>query len=114
MASHLFSKKDSGEKQFLAESYEVCGKIVLANPRLLLDLKEFEKDQINEETIELLTPYMDQKDAFMNDDYAKNASGAVAGMLAWVAAIFLYFEKSKIVKPKQIMLMEKEGELKVA
>lgn len=44
MASHLFSKKDSGEKAFLAESYEVCGKVVLSNPRLLLDLKEFEKD----------------------------------------------------------------------
>lgn len=57
---------------------------------------------------------MDQKDKWFNEAIAGNASKAGAGLLAWSSAIFLYYEKSKIVKPKQIMLAEKAGELKVA
>jgi hypothetical protein len=39
---------------------------------------------------------------------------AASGIMAWALAINEYHAKSKIVKPKQIMLMEKEAELKIA
>jgi len=57
---------------------------------------------------------MSQVGDWFNEKTAKNASVAAAGIMAWVLAIFEYHAKSKIVKPKQIMLMEKEAELKIA
>lgn len=74
-------------------------------------LKEYEKDQINEETIELLSPYFSQAGEWFNEKTAANASKAAAGILKWAAAIYEYHEKSKIVKPKRIYLQIQEGRL---
>lgn len=67
-------------------------------------LKEYEKDQINEETIELLMPYVSQEKDWFNEKAALNASKAACGIFKWAMAIFEYHEKSKIVKPKRIYL----------
>lgn len=98
----------------LTESWDECGMVVKSNPNLLSNLKTFAKDDINEETIELLTPYFDREQFWFNHDIAKNASNAGAGLLAWAKAIFTYYEKSKIVKPKRLMLEQKSAELAVA
>lgn len=66
-------------------------------------LKNFERDSISDETIELLEPYL-KSTSWFNLALAKNASVAGAGLLAWVLAIAEYHEKSKIVKPKKIFL----------
>lgn len=42
---------------FLADSYDLAGKAVLSDMKFKDNLQNFEKDQINEETIELLIPY---------------------------------------------------------
>lgn len=72
-------------------------------------LKEYEKDSINEETIELLEPYLNQSDEWFNDTYATKASKAAAGILKWAFAIYEYHQKSKIVKPKRIQVAIAEG-----
>lgn len=76
-------------------------------------LVQFEKDQINDETIELLDPYVRQTEWF-NEESAKKASIAASGILRWALAINEYHEKSKIVKPKKIFLAIQEGRLAVA
>jgi dynein heavy chain len=68
------------------------------------NLKGFERDQITEETMELLEPYLNYKDDWFNITIAAKASVAAAGILAWALAIAEYHQKSKIVKPKKIFL----------
>lgn len=42
---------------FLKDSYEDSGRVILSDINFLKSLKEFKRDNINEETIELLEPY---------------------------------------------------------
>ncbi len=71
-------------------------------------LLNYEKDQITEEIIELIQPYLLQEDWFKFEN-AKNASVAAAGIFNWAVAIHEYHNKSKIVKPKRAQLKRKEG-----
>jgi len=60
-------------------------------------LKFFEKDCITDETIELLEPYLMQKDSgWFTDEKAAAASQAAAGILRWGFAIGDYFLFIKI------------------
>lgn len=108
------NKKEGKVILFLKDSFEEGGKATLGNMNLLQDLKNFERDQINDETMELLEPYLNQKEDWFNFTLAKNASVAAAGMLNWALAIAEYHQKSKIVKPKKIFLAIQEGKLAVA
>lgn len=65
-------------------------------------LKFYEKDNINEETIELCEPYLARGEEWFNAPTAANASVAAAGIMKWGLAVHLYHTKSKIVKPKRI------------
>lgn len=78
------------------------------------NLLNFEKDQITEETMELLEPYMNQREDWFTEEAGQKVSKAAAGIMAWSFAIHLYHVKSKIVKPKQAFLLVQEGKLKVA
>merc|ERR1719230_1426306 len=53
---------------------------------------------MNEETIELLMPYLDIEN--FTPEVAKKASGAAEGLCIFVAAMKDYFYASRIVKPK--------------
>ena len=89
---------------FFKDSFDDGGKAILFDMGFLNKLKNFEKDSINEETIELLSPYFAQA-AWFNEDKAKTASAAAAGLFTWVKAISEYHDKSKIVKPKRYNLL---------
>jgi len=52
------NKKEGKVILFLKDSFEEGGKATLGNMNLLQDLKNFERDQINDETMELLEPYL--------------------------------------------------------
>ena len=99
----VFNRKEGKVVQFLRESWDEYGKQQLSDIAFMRKLKEYEKDSINEETIELLYPYMSQTEWF-NEKVAANASKAAAGILKWSLAIYEYHDKSKIVKPKRIYL----------
>lgn len=100
----VMNKKEGKIILFLKDSWDEQGKATLSDPNLMKNLKEFERDQISEETMELLEPYLKYKDDWFNYQVASKASVAAAGILAWALAIAEYHEKSKIVKPKKIFL----------
>lgn len=70
------------------------------------------KDLINEETIELLSCYIDLEG--FTSAVAKNASKAAEGLCTWVRAMKFYHEASKIVKPKLEALSIAEANLEAA
>ena len=93
------------------DSFQNCTKATLGSPNLLKDFMNFsqvEKDNINEETIELLEPYLNlkapnHKQRYDGDDAAK-ASHAIKGVAIWSAATSDYLRASKIIKPKLLLL----------
>ena len=109
---------------FVADSYDtpnVGTKSTLSSPNFLKDLLDFsnmEKDNINEETIELLHPYLTLRtpkdEEIYTPEVAQKSSTALIGMAIWTAAMSDYHKQSKIVKPKLRLLEIKMGELKEA
>lgn len=82
---------------FVADSFEEHTKATLIGANFLKDLQEFskhEKDSINEETIELLEPYLTLKAPTGKDIYdagvAKNANAALEGLCIWAGAMSDY------------------------
>jgi dynein heavy chain len=97
---------------FVTDSYEEFTSSLLQGP-LRNQLAFFgaeEKNLINEETIELLAPYLEL--AFKDDperevfrgDIAKGSSSALKGICEWCRAMSDYHKASKIVKPKLLLL----------
>jgi len=83
---------------FIADSFDEYSKATMTNNAFLSHLFDFsnnEKDNINEETIELLEPYLTLKipstgeDAFTGQ-VAKKSSAALEGMCVWAAAMSDY------------------------
>jgi len=74
----------------------------------LIDFSENDKDNINEETIELLEPYLLLKtpkgEPLFEGAVAKKASAALEGLCIWAGAMSDYHKASKIVKPKLRLL----------
>jgi dynein heavy chain, axonemal len=64
----------------------------------LLHFTRHERDTINEETIELLQPYL-ELDGF-NAAAARNASKAAEGLCVWTTAMAAYHTASKATRPK--------------
>jgi dynein heavy chain len=84
---------------------------MMGDPNFLSALLSFPKEQINDETVELLKPYFSAPD--FNFDSAKKASGNVAGLCNWAEAMCTYHVVAKVVEPKIVTLREAEAELKV-
>jgi len=109
------------ECPFVGDSFDNCTKLTLSSALFLKDLFDFsnnEKDNINEETIELLEPYLlftapDGREIFTGA-VAKKSSSALEGMCVWAAAMSDYHKQSKIVKPKLRLLEVKMAQLKEA
>jgi dynein heavy chain len=109
------------EIPFLADSFDEFTKLTLINQNFLNNLMDFsqnEKDNINEETVELLEPYLTLRapsgDEVFTGDVAAKASGALRGMAIWAAAMSDYYKASKIVKPKLRLLEIKNASLQEA
>jgi len=106
---------------FLQDSFEDFSKKTMNNAKflkILQDFSEFEKDNINDETVELLEPYLDLvlddgRKAF-DPVIAKKSNAALEGLCIWCGAMADYHNQSKIVKPKLELLEVKEASQKVA
>ena len=85
---------------------------MMADIGFLGSLERFNKDAINDETVELLHPYLAAVDFTAED--AKKVAGALAGLCIWARSMALYVDIAKVVKPKMEALKIAEGKLKSA
>ena len=100
---------------FIKDSYKIVQGGLLSDTRFLNMIMQFsrvEKDFINDETVELMSPYL-ELDGF-NSLTARNASKAAEGLCTWCRAMSDYHEASKIVKPKLEALRLAEARLQDA
>eukprot|EP00743_Colponemidia_sp_Colp-15_P005816 GILK01006251.1.p1 GENE.GILK01006251.1~~GILK01006251.1.p1 ORF type:complete len:1675 (+),score=351.95 GILK01006251.1:567-5027(+) len=78
----------------------------------LQSLFTFPKDNINDETCELLEPYFNYPD--FNAQAAANVGGFVVGLCQWAMAMVKYHEVEKNVKPKRMAVAEALQKLEIA
>jgi len=90
-----------GFEIFISDSYDAFAKKVMNEITFvdsLLSFSQTEKDKINEETMELLDPYLEVKD--FNADRARTVANAAEGLCKWVKAMHSYHIAALIVGPK--------------
>ena len=94
-------KRNTPEINFFKTSFYPHGSEMMTRATFLDRLREFGatgKDMINEETIELMEPYLELENFI--PAIAKNASTAAEGLCIFARAMKSYHVASKIVKPK--------------
>ena len=99
-------------RPFVKDSYNEYALKTMSNANFiptLLNFSEKKKDQINEETMELLEPYLEVED--FTPESAKKVASAASGLCLFVKAMFNYHKASLIVAPKLAALQIKESEL---
>jgi dynein heavy chain len=95
-----------------SDNYSSVAIKMMGDTNFLGSLMSFPKEQINDETCELLEPYLSAPD--FNFAAAQKASGSVAGLCNWCEAMKTYHNVAKVVDPKIIMLRAAEADLKMA
>ncbi|KAJ3342801.1 Dynein heavy chain 5, axonemal [Gonapodya sp. JEL0774] len=85
---------------------------LMSQSDFLSSLLNFPKDEMNEETVELLEPYLEMPD--FNLEGAKKVSADVAGLASWVKAMYTFYFINKKVIPLKANLVVAEYKLGLA
>jgi dynein heavy chain, axonemal len=107
--------KEKATFNFLKDSFKGLQAGMLSDARFLQSIfyfSKYEKDLINDETVELLMPYLELEG--FRGEVARNASKAAEGLCVWCRAMAAYHEASKVVKPKLEALKMAQARLDVA
>lgn len=94
-------KKEKANDPTIYDYWPLCKKKVLTG-KVLQKMKEYDKDDVNPDLVEKMTPLM-ATPAFA-DAALKNAGRAALGIGNWCKAIIEYDTAMKVVKPKKIEL----------
>ncbi|GBP33369.1 Dynein heavy chain 8, axonemal [Eumeta japonica] len=103
--------KPDPDRQFLTASWGESLK-VMADTRFLLNLKNYPKDEINAEMVDLLQPYF--RYSGYTFEAAKVACGNVAGLISWTMAMAQFYGVNKDVLPLKANLAVMQGKLDAA
>jgi len=96
VAAELNIKKKQFE--WIDPSYTLAQGI-MGDAAFLKNLQSFNRDGLNEETVELVRAYTDEAEYF-DPAVAKSASNAAEGLCTWVRAMVDYFYASRLIRPK--------------
>ncbi|CAH1639834.1 unnamed protein product [Spodoptera littoralis] len=105
------SIKPDPEKQCLTASWAESLK-VMADARFLSNLKNYPKDEINAEMVDLLQPYFSYPQYTF--EAAKIACGNVAGLISWTIAMAQFYSVNKDVLPLKANLAVMQGKYQAA
>ena len=94
------------------DSYKECAVPMMQDTKFLESLMNFPRENITDETVELLYPYIERED--WNYKTAEKAAGNVAGLCDWVKAMCTYHNVAKYVAPKVDALKKAEKSLELA
>ncbi|KAJ8736205.1 hypothetical protein PYW08_006861 [Mythimna loreyi] len=103
--------KPDPEKNFLTASWAESLK-VMADARFLSNLKNYPKDEINAEMVDLLQPYF--QFPLYTFEAAKVACGNVAGLISWTIAMAQFYSVNKDVLPLKANLAIMQGKYQAA
>ncbi|CAB3221710.1 unnamed protein product [Arctia plantaginis] len=103
--------KPDYDRNFLTPSWAESLK-VMADARFLSNLKNFPKDEINAEMIDLLMPYF--RFPQYTFEAAKVACGNVAGLISWTIAMAQFYSVNKDVLPLKANLAVMQGKYQAA
>jgi dynein heavy chain len=89
-------KDPEGGTKKIDDFWGPAQKILLADPKFMTHLIEYDKDNITDDIIAKVTPYTDM-DTFQ-PDIIKKASVAAAGLCKWVHAMITYSAVAKVYR----------------
>ncbi|KAG2382014.1 hypothetical protein C9374_005806 [Naegleria lovaniensis] len=95
----------------IEDSYAQAQKMT-ADAGFLKAIQQFKQDEITDETVELLMPYINY--SFFTYDIIKSSSSAASNLCTWVRAMVEYHNVEKDVRPKRERLREAEEKLAIA
>ncbi len=102
---------DKDPAHFPVPSWKVAQRM-MNDTGFLNSLLAFPKDEITDETVELLQPYLEMPD--FNFEAAKKVSGNVAGLCSWCRAMATYQVIAQEVEPLKAKVRAMEAQFAVA